>query len=62
MLEIVIYTASGLILYALSDWILRKLEAIHGELLPYRSLIFFVIIFVLALSLFQIIKLFFTPG
>jgi hypothetical protein len=62
MLEIIIYTASGLILYALSDWILRKLEAMHGELLPYRSLIFFVIIFVLAITLFQLIKLFLKPG
>lgn len=53
------YTATGLMLYALADLMLRLLERMHGETLPYRSIIFFVIIFVMALGVFQLINLFF---
>jgi hypothetical protein len=45
-MEFVYYTAAGLILYFLSDWILRKVEQMRGEAFEQRTLIFFVIILV----------------
>ena len=42
-MEFVYYTAAGLILYFLSDWILRKVEQMRGEAFEQRTLIFFVI-------------------
>lgn len=56
-MEFVYYTAAGLILYFLSDWILRKVEQMRGEAFEQRTLIFFVIILVLALTTFKAIEL-----
>ncbi|MFZ9039273.1 MAG: hypothetical protein ACO3DT_14580 [Gammaproteobacteria bacterium] len=59
-MEFVYYTAAGLILYFLSDWILRKVEQMRGEAFEQRTLIFFVIILVLALTSFKVIELMMT--
>ena len=55
-MEFVYYTAAGLILYFVSDWILRKVEEMRGEAFEQRTLIFFVIILVLALTSFKAIE------
>lgn len=57
MTEILIYTASGILLYILADAALRFIEKLHGEPLPYRSVIFFVMIFMMAMILFQVIRM-----
>jgi DMSO/TMAO reductase YedYZ heme-binding membrane subunit len=49
------YTITAVLLYLLSDWILNKIEQRVGKRLEYRSVVFFVIIMVLALSSFEII-------
>ena len=49
------YTVAAILLYLLSDWILNKIEQRVGKRLEYRSLVFFVIIMVLAVSLFEMI-------
>lgn len=51
------YTLAGLILYVLSDWILGQIEKMRGERFEQRSLIFFVIILVLALTSFKAIEM-----
>ena len=56
-MEFIYYTAAGLILYFLSDWLLRKVEQMRGEAFEQRTLIFFVIILVLALTSFKAIEL-----
>jgi NhaP-type Na+/H+ or K+/H+ antiporter len=56
-MEFVYYTLAGLILYALSDWILKQIEKWRGEQFEQRTLIFFVIILVLALTSFKAIEL-----
>ena len=56
-MEFVYYTAAGLILYFLSDWLLRKVEQMRGAAFEQRTLIFFVIILVLALTTFKAIEL-----
>ena len=52
----VYYTIAGITLYLVSDWILNRIEIARGERLQNRSLVFFVIIFVLAVVSFRIIE------
>ncbi len=56
-MQYVYYTIAGIVLYLVSDWILVGIERWRGEVLPQRSLIFFVIILVLALTTFKGIEL-----
>ena len=56
-MEFVYYTLAGIILYFVSDWILLRIESACGARLEYRSLVFFVIILVLALASFKAIEL-----
>ena len=55
-MEILLFTIVGIALYLGSDWILNRIEIMRGERLPNRSLIFFAIIFVLAVVSFQLIQ------
>jgi hypothetical protein len=57
MTEILIYTACGIALYVLADAALKYIEALHGEPIPYRNVIFFVIIFLMAMILFQLVRM-----
>ncbi len=56
-MEFVYYTIAGITLYWLSDWILVSAERYQGRVFENRSLIFFVIILVLALTTFKAIEL-----
>lgn len=62
MIEILVFTAAGIGLYILSDAILRTLERIHGDTLPYRNLIFFFTILALAVPLFKLLQIMFRDG
>ncbi len=55
-MEFVYYTVIGIVLYLLSDWILVQIEKWRGEVFEQRTLIFFAIITVLALSSFKAIE------
>lgn len=55
-MEIIVYTLVAIFLYLLSDWILRMIEAQMGRTLPQRSIVFFVILLVLALVSFALIR------
>ncbi len=57
MLEAALYTLAGIVLYLVADWTLNRIEAARGERFEYRSIIFFFIILVLALGLFQVVQL-----
>ncbi|HHS84104.1 MAG TPA: hypothetical protein ENK38_04145 [Gammaproteobacteria bacterium] len=57
-MEIIYFTVAGIFLYFFSDWVLDRLEAMAGRRFEYRSLIFFVIILVLSMSLFNIVQYF----
>ena len=52
----IFYTVAAILLYLLSDWILNQIEIKRGKRLEHRSLIFFAIILVLALSSFSLIE------
>ncbi len=49
------FTVVGIGLYFLSDWILDRIETARGGKFENRSVIFFVIILVLAVMSFQIL-------
>ena len=53
----VYYTVAGVVLYLVSDWILAGIEKARGATFEQRSLVFFVIILVLALTSFKAIEL-----
>ena len=55
------FTVAAVLLYFFSDWILNKIEQRVGRRLEYRSVIFFVIIAVLALGSFSFIDTLMTP-
>ena len=56
-MQFVYYTITAVILYVLSDWILVKIETYRGEPLKNRSVVFFAIILVFAISSFKAIEL-----
>ncbi|MDH5648742.1 MAG: hypothetical protein OEY67_03725 [Gammaproteobacteria bacterium] len=55
-MEILWFTATGIVLYVVSDAILRKIEDIKGKTLANRSIIFFAIFLPLTLISFQLIQ------
>ncbi|MDJ0776768.1 MAG: hypothetical protein QNJ85_02820 [Gammaproteobacteria bacterium] len=55
-MELVYYTAAGIGLYFLSDWILQRIEIWRGEVFEQRTLVFFGIISVLAVTSFHAIE------
>ncbi len=61
-MEMVLYTIVAVVLYLVSDRILLFLEQVNGGTLPYRSVVFFVIIMVLAVVAFDIIENMLMPS
>jgi hypothetical protein len=56
-MQFVYYTVAGVVLYLASDWILVAIEKARGAAFEQRSLVFFVVILVLALTTFKAIEL-----
>ena len=55
-MEMIYYTIAALLLYGISDYILNAIEIKLEKRLPNRSLVFFSIITILAISLFSVIR------
>lgn len=55
-MEIVLFTGVGIVLYLLTNLLLSKLESMHGERIPGRNIIFFVIIMALSLGSFSVLN------
>lgn len=60
-MEIVLFTGVGIMLYLLCDRLLLLLEKMHGEALPARSVIFFVLIMSLSLLVFSVMRTLLHP-
>lgn len=56
MAQVLLFTVVAVGLYFLADWVLRLIEERRGEPFPNRNLIYFVVIFVLAVTSFEIIQ------
>ena len=61
-MEIILFTGVGIVLYLLCDRLLLLLEKMHGEPLPGRNTIFFVLILSLSLSAFSLMRVFLHSG
>lgn len=59
-MAILYYTLAGIVLYLAADWILNRIEARRGRRFENRTLIFFAILLVLAVTSFQLIQRFLT--
>lgn len=57
-MEIILFTLVAIILYQSADGLLKYIEKRKGKTLENRSLIFFVIITVLALTTFNLLQVF----
>ena len=57
-MELIAFTAVGLILYLLADWLLNRIEILMKRRLEYRTLVFFGILFGLALVVFPLIRIY----
>ncbi len=57
-MSIIYFTAVAVLLYLVSDWILNRIEVAVGKRFEYRSLIFFAILLVLALTTFSLIQVY----
>jgi len=57
-MEMLYYTVAAIFLYVVSDWILNQIENRRGERFENRSLVFFAIILVLSVALFNLIQYF----
>jgi DMSO/TMAO reductase YedYZ heme-binding membrane subunit len=56
--QYVYYTIAAIVLYFVSDWMLGKIEQARGKrFAEQRSLVFLIIIMVLAVSSFKLIEL-----
>ena len=56
MMEIVVFTLNAIVVYLVTDWIIRAMERKKGEALKNRQVIFFVIFLSLALISFNVLK------
>jgi len=57
-MELIAFTAVGLVLYLLADWLLNRVEILMKRRLAYRTLVFFGILFGLALVVFPLIRIY----
>ena len=62
MMQYIYYALAAIILYFLSDWILIKIEQKRGKQFEQqRSLVFLIIIMILAVASFKAIELLVNP-
>jgi hypothetical protein len=49
----------GIVLYFGADAVLNLIESLHGDPIPHRNIVFFVIMLIMTLVLFQAIQLYY---
>ena len=55
-MEIILFTVVGIVLYLATGALLTLLERLHGDPLPQRNIVFFVIILALSLPTFSMLR------
>ncbi len=53
MMQVLLFTITAILLYVGSDWILVKLEQWRGKPFASRHLVFFIIIMVMSVTVFE---------
>jgi len=56
MSELILFSLNAIVIYLLSDWLVRLIEKRRGKALKQRQVVFFVIFLVLALVSFRFLK------
>lgn len=56
-IEIAIFTCNAILVYLVSDWLVRQIEARRGGVLKQRQILFFIIFLALALASFQLLNI-----
>lgn len=56
-METIVFLVVGLVLYFAADWLLNRIEGAMKRRLEYRTLVFFGILFGLALIVFPLIRI-----
>lgn len=62
MSELILFTLNAIVVYLLSDWILRMIEKRRGEVLKQRSVVFFVVFLVLIMTSFGFLQNLLAPA
>jgi len=62
MSELIIFTLNAIVIYLVSDWLVRLIEKRRGAVIKQRQIIFFVIFLTLALISFRLLKGFLGSG
>ena len=61
MSDLILFTLNAVVIYLLSDWIVKLIEKRRGKVLKQRQVVFFGVFLVLALTSFQILKNLLAP-
>jgi len=61
MSDLILFTLNAIVIYLLSDWLVRLIEKRRGKALKQRQVIFFAIFLTLALVSFRFLKLLLGP-
>jgi hypothetical protein len=57
MFELFLFTLNAIVIYLVSDWLVRLIEKRRGEVIKQRQIIFFIIFLTLALISFRLLKM-----
>jgi hypothetical protein len=62
MSELILFSLNAIVIYLVSDWLVRLIEKNRGAVIKHRQIVFFVIFLTLALGSFQVLKMWLGPA
>jgi hypothetical protein len=62
MSELILFSLNAVVVYLLSDWLVRLIERRQGKVLKQRQVVFFVIFLVLVMTSSHILRTLLGPG
>lgn len=62
MSELILFTLNAVVIYLVSDWLVKVIEQRQGKVLKHRQVVFFAIFLVLVMTSFQILRNVLGPG
>ena len=62
MSDLILFTLNAVVVYLVSDWLVRMIEKRRGGVMKQRQVVFFVIFLILALTSFQILQNLLAPA
>ena len=62
MSELILFTLNAVVVYLVSDWLVRLIERRQGRVLKQRQVLFFVIFLILVLTSSHILRNLLGPG